>query len=1277
MSAPELALFATGSDGSTPQWDGKKTPEGILLRWLMEDMSDFPDFGFDVYRAQTPEPASIDMETHVEHMAGQTSYGNIHGLVVSCEGGLVFGSTYWGIALVVTPGDPVKVDFTDPAWYVGVVAGNGDPGLEMTLFAGGVERHRHKLGPNGGQAEWRARGIDTIVFEGGGMLLSLRYASLGEIKGWRHLKHLCLPAKHPAYPCRPTGGSDAQLAASRVPATADWHERYSADFSKLHPYLLALATHNDAQPPSELTATGSGTARPKMKLSAGDAIVLASRDPHLARAIGVAWDDPMQGPELDGTEWAYKVEGRWRGRSRQIALTDLGLRRARVAIEPAPTFGAHRETARLQLDSASEVSFGQRVYDILVVSRGAGHWEALDLHGTTIAAGELNQRGATSVGANGARISRLLIKPTVPVSVSALTTFGRRRMKSAVVPSVFARESGPPPGPAWIEAQVDQPGGPDQPARAALRWDVPTPNLSSHPGGGPVMFQPAAQHLSKDPTQAPGVAPPFDETEMLFDGHPVHLPDTRLRPAPSHFVMHRPVEEGWWAYRVRSVDMFGRVSAPSPATLAKHEDKAPPPPPTLLVADYAQADLDNATAALVGRTSFATDWLDDHPSTDAIIAAWAWTPEHEKLCADVDGFQVHTRRPANDGSWTQEWSSPIVTIGPLQPRVDGAITAIDAEVPVTVGAVQVLDSTHSRCRTDLDLDAGAGALIGARLVKGSTSLEVISNGQGRSTTLTVTHPPGSPPTSGDHVLRAGTTKLTSVETTVAAPTFAADPHIRRIAGVLVSGSSRLLVFGRRGTRLLTRVPLNADGSEANPRPVVGSTVSWYPAYVAVVADLGYGPDRSSGKPETRSQITVTSVRRLATDPIGSSPALPLTIKAVDITPPPPTVIPIQPTGERCVQLATRPNWHGVSRCTVHWNPVPGAAGYLIQRAMDAAVFLADRQVNGSHNFDASQLPADPNRRVAAEADLAALDAALAANDERMIGEAYTALRADAAQLIAGQANVARAYTSLTSAPLPASATEYEDRLDGKVDARWFYRVAARSASGVVGAWSPPTPPICSPDVVPPSRPRPHTALAGAGAITLRWARNAESDLAAYVVLRAADPESASDYRTMTPVARVAGRRNGAAGPGEVVPSESGGLLEYVDPAPPGVEWFYRIVAEDAAGNRSQPSELLRARSLRPIPVPPTWQPAVRTPTGILLEWAHSEPRLACQVERRASTGGPWFLAHLESWLPRGVYVFEDEPPDIAASWTYRIRVRDHAGHIAPVLPELSVPEAIP
>jgi hypothetical protein len=586
-----------------------------------------------------------------------------------------------------------------------------------------------------------------------------------------------------------------------------------------------------------------------------------------------------------------------------------------------------------------------------------------------------------------------------------------------------------------------------------------------------------------------------------------------------------------------------------------------------------------------------------------------------------------------------------------------------------------LDSTHAWCVTDLSLDASAGTFSGAELVAGATRYPIESNTDGAGSWVLVKHPLNAPPAPGAFAIAAGTAAVATIDTDINIPV--GTPFNRQLAGVLVSGVNRMLVVAAGGARFVC--------AGVTTIPAAGDVVTWYPAYAIAFEDTGFGPAASARGPVAHAQVAVAAVRRMGSQPVESPPSHPGTLTAVDASPPREPVLDSISSGTYCAELASRADWYGISRFELKWTPAPAQA-CIVYRALGDAIRQLDIETHGTgsqtkpHSFPQDVWPADMwadvNRRNAALDDLTALDAALAGGAADTIVKAYAAMRSDAWQLLAGQLEVEAAYVARNGTPTEAGS--FSDELDGRSRAHWFYRVASRSVSGLESTMSKPTPPICCPHVVPPAPPAVQRALADDGKVRLQWLRSPESDVARYLIYRAAEQADAADVRRMQEIARVAPNHASVVGPNEVLPVSVPGQpswLEHVDAATPG-EWIYRVVAEDTSGNRSEASDQLRGASLRPAPKPPVWNQPERRPAGnpkyLYLSWTHpDDQRLATLVERRAQ-GTDYWVATGE-WLPRGAYETEDLQADPAQGWEYRLRVRDHAGQTADLLPVLSVP----
>ena len=388
---------------------------------------------------------------------------------------------------------------------------------------------------------------------------------------------------------------------------------------------------------------------------------------------------------------------------------------------------------------------------------------------------------------------------------------------------------------------------------------------------------------------------------------------------------------------------------------------------------------------------------------------------------------MYCRTADTEGYWAgRPWGTTIAPLGPFPVRFTGSVSSVStALAALTIGAVEPIDATNARCSTDLALDV-AGALIGTEVVIGADVYPVTGVGEGDAALFSVSHPAGAPPVVGAASLRAGMTSIRLVDADLAVPALSSNPYRRRVAGVLLTSAEPLIVLGTHvaGNNVAF---IAASASSAPIWPAANRPLTWYPAYRVAIADNGFGPRPSVGQPDAPAQLAVTSVRRSTVRPAESSPSAPATVHAVDLTVPPPPTIPDIPTGEHCAQLASAADWHGISRFTLIWNAVSGATGYQVHRAMGDSIRQADIAVHGmgagstAHAFAAGLLPADPGRRATVTADLAALDVALASGQDVTIRGAYAAMRADAWQLVAGQAGVTSAFVTRQRHPVQARA----------------------------------------------------------------------------------------------------------------------------------------------------------------------------------------------------------------------------------------------------------------
>ena len=329
---------------------------------------------------------------------------------------------------------------------------------------------------------------------------------------------------------------------------------------------------------------------------------------------------------------------------------------------------------------------------------------------------------------------------------------------------------------------------------------------------------------------------------------------------------------------------------------------------------------------------------------------------------------------------------------------------------------------------------------------------------------------------------------------------------------------------------------------------------------------------------------------------------------------------------------------------------------------------------------------------------AARRAAAAAELNSIAGpEDYQDLSDDGLRILAGLPGNDRAFTGITLETLdpedPARANRlgpdnpddfdvdpqlraFEDSLDGRSRNRFFYRVAFVDEAHNLSELSLASAPVYLPDIVPPQRPAftrvlagdPDSAEPGDRKITLRWVSNRENDLAQYRVYRTDDASQARDVRRMSLV-HTADVPTGdpQERPGEVVWVDDGvqGLLNY----------HYRLVAVDGAGNASRPSEAVTARAYdRQPPKPPE----------ITAAWIEKAGRVRAEINwtsehevllQRQEVNRTW--VDLTQWREPGTSQIRDFFSDPFVSYRYRCLVRNIAGLTARGQPVALLPNSLP
>src|SRR5262249_27176560 len=221
-----------------------------------------------------------------------------------------------------------------------------------------------------------------------------------------------------------------------------------------------------------------------------------------------------------------------------------------------------------------------------------------------------------------------------------------------LLPGIIAVEPGPPPGPKSSTVAIMAANAPSSVTTADLDWPILINPDDSIPEGEPVSYQIGHRRFGSDPTSASPVPGDPSPSDLLYEGAPIFVPASKAQlPSPGR-TLHTDrnggsgLEPGWWGWWIRGVDLFGRVSQPSPWVLAPVSDSRLPPAPVLLQAEWVQRDLPATTVAVLGRSSEARHWLDSSADDAGLVASWAFGPDEVDLCPDVDGFRLLMRRPS-------------------------------------------------------------------------------------------------------------------------------------------------------------------------------------------------------------------------------------------------------------------------------------------------------------------------------------------------------------------------------------------------------------------------------------------------------------------------------------------------------------------------------------------------------------------------------------------------------------------------------------------------------
>jgi hypothetical protein len=481
---------------------------------------------------------------------------------------------------------------------------------------------------------------------GEGTISFIGFHLLDDPRFWTHIAHRCLPVHDPAYLCGPRGAAtEEDEAEMRLPADAavEWKQRFADPFKAMLPALHRLARGDVAAaiPPDSLDARHPRLTTPD-GMDERALIRVAMLDPHVARILGFACDDPLA---LNGQEYAYKVIGIWRG-----ARHDVDGSKLRLADFLKRLTKAGVKVKRTSKDATLNFPAGALDFQLTTDGEVALEWSAEDdnVHEYS---GMVDRKQRTVSIARVVTLRLAWAPGSTPVFTRATWYVLDRRV--GVLPSVHARELGPPVGPASLDATVQLPRSPSGIASAALDWPLAVGSDGSTVEGGVIAYQVGRRLLGPPEGATAPATGPASSADVLRPLAPIYLSPQAVTSSPPR-ILHvdyndgRGLPAGWWGWWVRGVDLFGRVSAASSWGVGRVDDVAPPPAPVLVQAEWVQRSLPAMTVAVLGRSVEASRWLaasaDEDPLPEAgLVAAWTLPPEQAELRDDIDGFRLFLR----------------------------------------------------------------------------------------------------------------------------------------------------------------------------------------------------------------------------------------------------------------------------------------------------------------------------------------------------------------------------------------------------------------------------------------------------------------------------------------------------------------------------------------------------------------------------------------------------------------------------------------------------------
>ncbi len=1385
QSADWLAMTVLGTNGGDPLVDGSAMPAGAHLRWQLGRRLGFPPGGFDVYR-RLHIPGAPECQTFAEWLpVGAPPYAVGAWLLTPspgttvkdpppvCDGNGALRLAGAGRSLLLVPPAPartVQISFSGAMAVAPLVTAlRVEDGTELTLMSVVAV-------PDGAGhlvADLQGDRIDRVRVDGADIVVCrMCYvdANADLTTGWgaplNGVNPIHLPITNSAWPgYHANTPNDAAEAAARLPpglpgpVAGAYNTGFVDELRDLLDTLVSTSPqHEIYQVQPGVSDPGPNVrAQPSLRYSVLDLVTLAAVDPNIARILGLYWQDATA---VAGTIYDYLVVGHWgaelypatyydyedetvgRSWSLGFAVDGVTYQCPRAVSVVSGTWGgtgvvelafgtaaATWTPGRIQLPDGT-VQVVHLDVDMTAVGTVRAYRSGAAVATVAVAVG---QSTVTVVNAGG--IDQLLVDTMAPWKLYRVYT----RPVSGAVGDVnyvsWHALVGPPPAvpvPALqplsvvsVPSRLAADGSPTTASSAVgLRWPTIT-NPPTSETRRPVRFQ-----VQRDDRGNGGGPGPVTATHDLTREYAVtHSPPeaSGTRPAswppmPQDFV-DWDVAPGWYDYRVRAVDIFGRASVFSgPQTIRALGLRQPPPPAAVAARwlDAADPWISTADAALLAAAS----------ATQAIRVDFTWS------------------------GWNRLQAPGVETAGEflvyfIPGEANGILGRITATSPL---------GGTTELTTDQEWTGAADALAGEFLRVGGRTFEITGNTTGAAAVLTVQDltDPDEQPTTGPFVVRfsrtgpnflplspelAWTRRIHAESAvpdgpwlgTVTAVTAVAEgwevvtdidfssaaaelvPGVAWSAGVTWRAKSQDM---DASSLLVLVLDARTMGDDTDVVPAVGDTLRYTPGrrYTVLVTSETLAPAddypvatglvgvaASDGDAAVPDDAAWASVDRGGLGGRAGNKgrvSVPCRVTATRTTAP---SAPTATTASASTPVYADPaDWYGMARYTLSWWAVTGAGAYHVYRSTAASLFLRDREMRrlalGPYGSD--PFPDESTYGYDADAWLTEnyptlTRAGLQSPDLRTDPDGDTILAAWRAfaewfypqlddlqvQQLADTSGNEQAFRRINAEPV--DALSYEDRFEARGRGFVLYRVRAQDDSGNESAWGATHPPVHIRRVDPPRMPRVLSVTAEENAITFTWTAIDDPDLQDYLLWRGSDAASLADVR-WEPEPEV------------VTPAATGPTESYTDDGlVGGTDVYYRLAARDTFGNVSQATPVFAGRAIDTTPPEsPEWEAVewrkIRGSDGALLAWSETEDPadtytpvvcLRCLaeeaglefvVERKASDGLFW--TRVGTWTeaddtsdPEAEdarrFTTQDSSADTGTAYSYRVRVRDGAGNV--------------